>query len=383
MQKIISLFLTFIYSFLSLFGLSFNDGSRVWTQKVIFNVENKTDIFCPSEDVWVNGTDYPSVIELSDGTLLATSEVFDKQQFGFRIMASDDMGGTWTQRAFVSETFDETISLSWNPCLIELPEAMGDFPKGTVILAGVSIDSRQNRKSQISVYASGDCGNTWNEISVVDSAGGIDEGVWEPYLVYEKGYLYCFYSDDSDEVCSQMIVYKRTADCVNWEEKETVVKSENPDERPGMPVLTKIGNGKWFICYEYGKDGSYPVYFKTSDSIDEWNATDTGRQLKAGMNKTAVSAPSCVWIPVGKNGALIVSGKSVSGKGNDLFVSFNYGKKFTVMKNPLEYSDKRGFGYHAAFYWSEKNNMLYFANAVDYVDELSKITFARISPQAR
>lgn len=304
------LLLSFIYSFLSLLGLSFYDGEKVWTRKVIFNTEYKNDIFCPSDNVWVNGTDYPSVIEISDGTLLATSEVFDKQQFGFRIMSSNDSGKNWNQIAFVKETIDKTINASWNPCLMELPEDKGTLSKGDIILAAVSIDSEQSRKSQISVYASDNKGENWREISVVDEAGGIDEGVWEPCLVYENGYIYCFYSDDSDEICSQTVVYKRSSDCVNWEEKQAVVKSSNPDERPGMPMLTKMGNGKWFICYEYGRDGSYPIYFKISDSIDKWNPSDTGKKLKVGVNKTAVSAPSCIWLPVGgKKGTLIVSGK--------------------------------------------------------------------------
>ena len=383
MQKLLSFILSLIYSFLSLFSLSFDNGQKIWTQKLIFNVDSRTDIFCPSENVWVNGAEYPTVIELADGTLLATFEVFDKGQTGFRIMASADFGDTWTQRAFVTETFDSTINAAWNPCLFELTEKVGAFDKGTVVLAEVSIDPEQSRKSQISVYASADNGYTWTEISVIDEAGGTGEGVWEPWLTYENGYVYCFYSDDSNQVCSQTVVYKRSTDLINWEEKTAVVKSDNPDERPGMPVLTKMGNGKWFLCYEYGKDGSYPIYYKTSESIENWNPADTGTELKAGKRK-AVSAPSCIWIPDGgRNGTLIVSGKYVNDDENDLFISSNFGRSFKMMENPLDYSDKQGFGYHASFFYSAKNNVLYYANTVDYINDLSKISFARISPESR
>lgn len=383
MQKLLSFILSLIYSFLSLFSLSFDNGQKIWTQKLIFNVDSRTDIFCPSENVWVNGAEYPTVIELADGTLLATFEVFDKGQTGFRIMASADFGDTWTQRAFVTETFDGTINAAWNPCLFELTEKVGAFDKGTVVLAAVSIDPEQSRKSQISVYASADNGYTWTEISVIDEAGGTGEGVWEPWLNYENGYVYCFYSDDSDEVCSQTVVYKRSTDLINWEKKTAVVKSDNPDERPGMPVLTKMGNGKWFLCYEYGKDGSYPIYYKTSDSIENWNSADTGTELKAGKRK-AFSAPSCIWIPDGgRKGTLIVSGKYVNDDENDLFISSNFGRSFKMMENPLDYSDKQGFGYHASFFYSAKNNVLYYANTVDYINDLSKISFVRISPESR
>ena len=384
MKKMLSFLLFIIYSLLSLFGFSFDDDRRIWTKDVIFNIESKSDIFCPDENVWNNGAEYPSVIRLSNGKLLASFEVFSKSETGFRIMASEDSGKTWKECAFVTEKVDESLNAAWNPCLMELSEKVGEYTKGTVILAGVSIDPSQKIKSRISVYASKDSGKSWDEISVVDEAGGIENGVWEPWLVYDNGYVYCFYSDDSDEVCSQTLVYRRSADCVNWEDKKAVVKSDNPDDRPGMPVLTKMGNGKWFMCYEFGGNGDYPVYFKTSDSIDEWDSADIGTQIISKGKKTIGSAPSCIWIPDGgRNGTLIVSGKYGSGKENDLFISSNFGKSFRIMKNPLDYSDKPGFGYHASFFRSDDDGKLYYANTVDYTETLSKISFAVISPQSR
>lgn len=384
MKKIFSFFLFLAYSFLSLFGFSFDDGGKIWTQKVIFNIKNRTDIFCPSDNVWVNGTQYPSVIRLSDGTLLATFEVFDKDRTGFRIMSGTDSGDNWEQCSYVSETLDDSIDAAWNPCLIELTEPIGAYEKGTIILAAVSIDPTQSRKSQISVYVSADSAKTWAEISAVDAAGGTAEGVWEPWLAYENGFMYCFYSDDSDEKCSQTIVYRRSSDLVNWSEKTAVVKSDNPDDRPGMPVLTKMGNGKWFLCYEYGRDSGYPVYCKTSDSLEKWDAADTGRQVKTAGGKMIGSAPSCIWIPEGgKNGMLIVSGKYGNSRNPDLLVSYNFGRSFKKMKNPLEYSDRQGFGYHASFFYSEDDSTLYYSNAIDYKDNLSKISFARIIPETR
>lgn len=382
MKKSLSFMLFIIHSFLSLFGLSFYDGQRIWTKNVILSIESKSDIFCPDEDVWNNGAEYPTIIELSDGTLLASFEVFSKGETGFRIIASEDSGRTWKERSFVTETIDKSLNAAWNPCLMELPNKVGDYDKGTVILAGVSIDPTQKTKSRISVYVSEDNGKIWDEISAVDEAGGIGNGVWEPCLIYDNGYIYCFYSDDSDEVCSQTIVYKRSSDCVNWEDKKVVVKSDNPADRPGMPVLTKMGNGKWFICYEFGNSDGYPVYFKTSETIDEWDSDNVGTQIITKSKKTIGSAPSCIWIPDGgKNGTLIVSGKYGSSKENDLFISSNYGKSFKAMKNPLDYSDKPGFGYHASFFRSA--DKLYYANTVDFTETLSKISVAVISPQSR
>ncbi len=188
MKRFFAGILSLIYSFLSLFGLSFNDGERIWTENLIFSIEKETDIFCPDNDVWVNGTQYPAVIRLSNGTLLASFEHFSKIKNGFTIKESKDNGDTWKEISFVTETFDKSVNASWNPFLLELPEKIGEYEKGTVILAGVSIDSEQSRKSQISLYKSTDFGQSWDEISVVDFAGGTGEGVWEPFLTYENGY---------------------------------------------------------------------------------------------------------------------------------------------------------------------------------------------------
>ncbi len=384
MKKIIAFLLSSVYSFLSLFGLSFFDGKTVWTKDLIFTVDTASDIFCPSENVWINGTQYPSVIELLDGSLLATFEVFDKGQTGFRIMKSFDKGSNWTQLTFVTETVDNSLNAAWNPFLFQLPDDVGDFTKGTVILACVSIDPQQSRKSQIEIFASTDGGESFKEISIIDEAGGTGDGVWEPFIAYENGYIYCFYSDDSDEEKSQTIVYKKSSDLFNWEEKKAVVKSPNNSDRPGMPVLTKMGNGKWFICYEFGNGNGYPVYFKTADSLESWNASDIGTQVIAKKNKTIGSAPYCIWMPVGgENGTLIVSGKYGSSKGNDLFLSKDFGKTFQRMKNPLDYSDKQGFGYHASFFYSEIDGSLYYANTVDYTEILSKISFEKLTVKER
>ncbi|MCQ2472258.1 MAG: exo-alpha-sialidase [Clostridia bacterium] len=384
MKKIIAFLLSSVYSFLSLFGLSFFDGKTVWTKDLTFTVDTASDIFCPSENVWVNGAQYPSVIELSDGTLLATFEVFDKGQTGFRIMKSFDKGSSWEQLTFVTETIDNSLYAAWNPFLFQLSEDVGNFTKGTVILAGVSIDPEQSRKSQIEIFASTDGGESFKEISIIDEAGGAGDGVWEPFIAYENGYIYCFYSDDSDEEKSQTIVYKKSRDLLNWEEKKAVVKSHDNSHRPGMPVLTKMGNGKWFICYEFGNGSGYPIYCKTADSLESWDASDTGTQIITKINKDVNSAPNCIWMPVGgENGTLIVSGKYGNSKGNDLFLSSDFGKTFHRMKNPLDYSDKQGFGYHASFFYSEIDGSLYYANTVDYTEILSKISFEKLTIKER
>lgn len=62
MIKLISFIISAVLSFLSVFGISFEYSDKIYTKSLIFTVENKTDIFLPGEDVWNNGTQYPTVI---------------------------------------------------------------------------------------------------------------------------------------------------------------------------------------------------------------------------------------------------------------------------------------------------------------------------------
>lgn len=386
-MKIISIFLAFIYYVFAILGLPYKSNDTIYTPKCSFTVEARTDIFCPPDEVWVNGSEYPTIIQLENnceknGTLLATFEVFDKGKTKFRIMESTDKGENWNEISTVTETLDTELQAAWEPCLFELPEAMGDFAKGTIILGGISLDDGCKNKTQLSIWTSADCGKTWNETSVVDKAGGTGDGIWEPWFVYENGTLYCFYSDDSDPIHSQTIVYKSTTDLVNWSEKVPVVVFKNPNARPGMPVITKMGNGMYYLTYELLEDGENKACrYKISSSISEWNASDEGTEIIALCKREIHSSPICLWIPEGgKNGTLILDGKYGNKGNNEMFVSFDYGKTYTVMANPFEYdASKSGFGYSPAMIYSEKDKVIYYVNSVDYKDDLSKIQFVKLS----
>ncbi len=385
-MKVFSGILAFIYYILAIIGLPYGDSSVIFTPHNNFVIETKTDIYCPSDEVWVNGAEYPTIIQLScngekNGTLLATFEVFDKGFTKFRIMESTDKGNSWEEISSVTETISSDLQAAWEPCLFELPEDIGSYKKGTIILGGISLDDGCKSKTQLSIWTSEDCGRTWSEISVADEAGGTGDGIWEPWFVYENGVLYCFYSDDSDPVYSQTIVYKSTTDLVNWSEKIPVVVHKNPDDRPGMPVVTKMGNGKYYLCYELLSDGeNKPCRYKISDSISEWNADEEGTEIIALCKREIHTSPICLWIPDGgENGTLILNGQYGNKGNNELFVSYDYGETYSLMVSPFEYdSSKRGFGYSPSIIYSEEDKKIYYVNTVDYKEDLSKIQFVRL-----
>lgn len=384
-MKIISLFLAIIYYIFAAFGWSYGENDIIYTPQCSFTIEAKTDVFYPSDEVWVNGSEYPTIICLShnednNGKLLSTFEVFDKGNTKFRIMESDDKGNSWKEISIVTETLNPELQAAWEPCLFELPKDIGNFKEGTIILGEISLDDGCKSKTQLSIFASTDCGKSWKEISIVDEAGGTGDGIWEPWFVYEDGYVYCFYSDDSDPVYSQTIVYKRSSDLINWSDKVPVVVNKNTLDRPGMPVITKMGNGKYYLCYELLSDGNNkPCRYKISDSISEWDINDEGTEIIANCNRELHTSPVCLWIPEGgKNGTLIVTAEYQNKGNNELFISYDYGKTYSTIATPFRYTNKNGYGYSPAMIYSENDNCIYYMNTVDYKDALTKIQFVRM-----
>ena len=69
-------------------------------------------------------------------------------------------------------------------------------------------------------------------------------------MFYDNGYLYCFYSDDtrgpdvngSNPGPDQILVYQRSKDGINWEAPVIVCAFKDFIDRPGMPIITKMGN---------------------------------------------------------------------------------------------------------------------------------------------
>ena len=336
---------------------------------------------------------YPSVIELkhngeNNGKLIAILAVNDTPTADYKhldtnacVMESSDGGLTWKMIARPQETINPTftaedgteyaiqgISMAH---IYELPAQVGDMPAGTLLYSGTSV--HYDCYSQVAIWRSFDCGYTWEEFTVIATGGGSREGVWEPFTWYEEsdGYLYCFYSDDSDPLHDQKLVFKRSKDGVNWSDEVGVCVFNAKKARPGMIIMTEMGSGEYFMVYEYfgGQEGK--IYYKITDDITDWNPTSPGTLLKAPDGYTFIGGPSCIWTEVGgEKGTLIVSGKTDTdgGERHLLFVSFDYGRSWTTMENPLPYDrtldvkETNRVGHSASFIVSSDPSVIYYLN---------------------
>ena len=338
-----------------------------------FSVERVSEVFA------ADGADvreYPTVIQLrhqpnaaDNGKLLATFERFGST---YMVFESTDDAQSWRHVSTVTDTLNQAFWPEWMPFLYELPADIGAFSKGTVLLAATSVYGAGVTDSTITLYASTDLGRTFTAFCNVDKAGGTDWGVWEPFLIYEEasGRLFCFYSDDSDPAHSQKLVYKYSTDLVHWSEKTECVACADPDLRPGMVSIAELGDGSYFMVYEMvGIDGN-PIYCKRADRLDDWgDPADYGTVISAA-GKVFGSSPYAAWSPVGGEcGTLIVTADHmVRGKsrtGTDLFLSFDYGKTFAPIDNPLPYDKGEGHGrcgYSPSLFVAEDGAAIYYAN---------------------
>lgn len=360
---------------------------------VTFEIESVNDIYAPEDESKGAVCEYPTIIRLchqekeeNNGILLTS---FEKWGDTYPVYRSSDDGKTWQYVSTVKDNLNEGYWNEWMPFLYELPADMGEFKKGTVILAATSIlGSGENvSKSTITLYSSTDLGKTFNAFCNVDEAGGIEWGVWEPYFIYEEetGRLFCFYSDDSDPEHSQKLVYKYTTDLVSWSEKYECVACEDSSLRPGMVSVVKLGNGEYFMVYEMVGIGGNPIYCKRTKSLDDWgDVADYGKIVSAAC-KTIGSSPYVAWTPVGgENGTLVLVAhhtvKCGSKTGTDMFLSFDYGETFVPVDNPLPYfhDPYERCSYSPSLFFSPDGATLYYVNNPPCFDDTYKVTLAKI-----
>jgi hypothetical protein len=287
----------------------------------------------------------------------------------FPIWESLDTGATWshigdvgdTQNAYNRHGIAEYIDLRkdgdyWGllncPHLFELPAAMGDYPSGTILCAGISAPYDRNIKSTrlpdtepayktlknnpdgaqaqtyLELYASRDLGRTWEYVSTIKK-GGSNTGekrneyggaIWEPFILFHNGRLICYYSDENDPDHSQVIAHKATADLKKWGKQVTDTASAEFKGRPGMAVVTKTGDGRFFMVYEI-KGIADRNYFKISDDPENWGKD--GGDFYLGEPWVGVGSPYAATLRDGRVVYDCYGSKSVrvnsstSGVGND------------------------------------------------------------------
>ncbi|KFY24411.1 hypothetical protein V493_05250 [Pseudogymnoascus sp. VKM F-4281 (FW-2241)] len=261
---------------------------------------------------------YPRIVELSDGTLLATISWRNPKAAlpYFPIFQSKDDGWTWKH---ISNLTDDVNGLGFGsqPALAELPYKMGKYPKGTVLASG---NSAGNTSTNIDLYASFNKGKKWEFVSNVARGGrpNTTNGatpIWEPFILPYEHTMGLFYSDQRDPLHGQKLAHQESKDLKDWGPVINDVAYLNYTDRPGMTSIAHIPTvDKWIFTYEFPEHAGginwfgnqYPIYYKIANNPLDFRYAD-GFPLIAG-DSTGNGSPYVVWSSVGGgNGTLIAS----------------------------------------------------------------------------
>ena len=349
----------------------------------------KSAVFGPTEENPAPELTYPRILRLQhsgehNGILLSTAESLHVA--AYLLHCSSDDGRTWRQVGAVTSHIPDRIA-NWQPMLYELPAPVGDMPAGTLLLAGC-IRNRPTSETAMCIYRSNDLGENWSYLSTVaegggfSQSGGLSTGLWEPFLLWDDGRLWCFYSDELDaERHSQMLVCRYSDDGVHWSDTRRIVACADQRLRPGMITVTRMGDGRYFVSYEMVGISSNPVYYKTTSDLFDWgDPADPGILVATPEGKGVGSTPYCCWLPAGGEcGTLIVTGKNLSGTGEyktgtDWLISTDYGKSWIAVDNPLPYTPTGQFryAYSPGLFAADDGKTLYYVNNINSEEVPSK-----------
>ena len=361
-------------------------------------VEETSDWYIGGTKMQVTNLGYPKGITLQhqknpedNGKLIAHLFVSDSSGPKTKscFVESSDGGLTWEiiSRPEEQNAMNKLHSLQPGQMshVYELPEALGKYPAGTLVFSSGSIN--YGLRSEIWIWYSTDCGRSWTQTVQIASMPNTDDegkGVWEPYSIYDNGYLYCFYSDQTNPKYDQALVFRRTKDGINWEDMKYVCAFDGEREGPGMIIITKMGNGEFFAVYEYyGKAGSHAkgqIYYKKTRDLNNWgDPSDLGTMIKSGKLEI-MGAPACLWVPAGGEcGTLIVSGKEDNSDTEEhrIMISNDYGETWVTMSNPLPYNrgDADRSGKSPTFFLAPDGRTVYYINQTANIGANRKLEF--------
>ncbi|WP_425824984.1 family 16 glycoside hydrolase [Streptomyces fractus] len=273
----------------------------------------------------------------ADGTLIGTFEhaTKDGSASEFVIRTSHDDGATWTTLTTVGDPLtgeNHPSDQFWQPFLFELPKKMGKYPAGTLLLAGNMAPSEKVRTDFV-LWRSTDHGAHWDFQSVLQTGGGSigaphgGSGVWEPFLAVDgAGRLAMYFSDERREPeHAQILAHMVSRDGGDtWSAKPdgstnfapglvVDVQSDSSTDRPGMPTVATLPDGRMVMAYEIcGAGRNCEAHTKTStDGGTTWGAgpSDLGRTAVTSDGRYLGSSPYLVWSPAGgPSGRLLLTG---------------------------------------------------------------------------
>lgn len=253
-----------------------------------------------------------------NGRLVASMTSTENGQSVAAIHASADDGKTFRRIGAIADPeFKHGMCCG---TLFELPVKIGALPAGTLLYAASVGAERSGTAMENRIYHSADGGLSWNYLSLCGK-GRIAKtmqrpsGIWEPeFAIAANGELVCYYSDETLDGHSQVLVQVTSADAVHWSAPRTIVAGDDFNARPGMPIVRRLPSGAYLMTYENCYAGPLDCALRAKRSPDglDWGAAnDPGFRLETASGQFFRHAPTFTWAPLAgqPNGMLIAIGQ--------------------------------------------------------------------------
>ncbi|KAJ4267685.1 hypothetical protein NW762_003799 [Fusarium torreyae] len=268
---------------------------------------NNNVVFKPKQDATSWRTLYGRTVQLADKSLLLSWEDYspDTVLTYFPIYKSTDGGASYKSFSKVEDQVNGWGNW-YQPFLYLLPQDFGGYPKGTILLAGVSTP-RNLTEAYIDLYASTNHGKDWKFVSHIVYGPGPetttkgDKAVWEPFLMMHNGQLVCYYSTQVDPKYNQKLAHRTTKDLRNWSKEVDDVSYPDDKSRPGMETVAYSPiSKKYVLTFEYCGSplgNSCPVYYKVSKDPLKFGTVEAQPLMPTDGKLIPDGSPFVIWTP--------------------------------------------------------------------------------------
>lgn len=237
----------------------------------------------PSGGAW-----YPRMLMLSPNEWLVS---FDTNAGGgnTRVAVSRTQNG--------GSTWSEPVTVVSNASGNTANGQMLKLPNGEIWLAyRLVVQKGSTYETQLNVRRSTDNGRTWSDLPgglIGSSTADSFKGLWEPHLEMINGKIVVLYADDSPATAGTtglQNLYMKTWNGSGWDSRITVSDGVASGSRDGMPVITRMKDGRYITVFEASDVPGHPFVIKYKISPDGFNWSGprqtlyvpTGNGKKAG-----------------------------------------------------------------------------------------------------
>lgn len=285
---------------------------------------------------------YPRVIRLEHtpfrrGRIIASVNAWDGSGAFARIFESTDEGASFHQIGEIRDPAGAQGECCGS--IYELPQRVGRLRAGTLLwAASYGQNGGAGRRMSIRVWSSSDGGQTWGFLSEAARSHN-DDGVFEPeFTVDSGGTLWLHYADETEAPRHAQVLNRvASTDGITWGTKQSTVAISPDRVRPGMPIVRKLPDGRYYLAYEvcnFGKRYCDP-YFKISpDGANFGDPADPGTRVVTANGNYFQHAQTVTVFPGGPNGVRLLmvgqlytnsTGAPLPSNGQVLLANDNFG----------------------------------------------------------